>query len=200
MIITPCRLRLKITLEGSEPAIWRRVEVNDALTFFQLHRVIQEAMGWEDDHLHEFVVARQRVGTAYDDDVMFMEQEETIPERRTRLSDLLKDNKKFRYWYDFGDDWWHTVTIEKRLPADPEAPPAQLVAGENACPPEDCGGVWGYADLLGALADPDHEQHENFKDWIGGDFDPRAFDLQAHARQVTKTVRKPARAKKAAAE
>ncbi|MFZ1445914.1 MAG: plasmid pRiA4b ORF-3 family protein, partial [Candidatus Dechloromonas phosphoritropha] len=91
MIITPCRLRLKITLEGSEPAIWRRVEVNDALTFFQLHRVIQEAMGWEDDHLHEFVVARQRVGTAYDDGVMFMEQEETIPERRTRLSDLLKD-------------------------------------------------------------------------------------------------------------
>ena len=200
MIITPCRLRLKITLEGSEPAIWRRVEVNDALTFFQLHRVIQEAMGWEDDHLHEFVVARQRVGTVYDDGVMFMEQEETIPERRTRLSDLLKDNKKFRYWYDFGDDWWHTVTIEKRLPADAEAPPAQLVAGENACPPEDCGGIWGYADLLVALADPDHEEHEDFKDWIGAEFDPRAFDLQAHARQVAKTVRKPARAKKPAAE
>ena len=198
MTVTPCRLRLKITLEGSEPAIWRRVEVNDALTFFQLHRVIQQAMGWEDYHPHEFVVARQRVGTACDDD-MFMTRDVVVSERRTKLSDLLKNNRKFRYWYDFGDDWWHTVSIEKRLPADAEAPPAQLLAGENACPPEDCGGIWGYADLLDALADPNHEEHEHLKDWIGDDFDPRTFDLQAHAQRVSRTIRRPTRAKKAAA-
>jgi len=200
MTVTPCRLRLKITLEGSEPAIWRRVEVNDNLTFFQLHRVIQQAMGWEDYHLHEFEVARQRVGTRSAEDVMFMERDEMIPERSTRLGQLLEGRRKFRYWYDFGDDWWHTIAIEKRLPADREAPPAQLVGGENACPPEDCGGIWGYADLLDALADPNHEGHEDATDWLGEDFAPGAFDLQSHAKRVAATVRKSVQAKKAAPE
>ena len=200
MTVTPCRLRLKITLEGSEPAIWRRVEVNDNLTFFQLHRVIQQAMGWEDYHLHEFEVARQRVGTRSAEDVMFMERDEMIPERSTRLGQLLEGRRKFRYWYDFGDDWWHTIAIEKRLPADREAPTAQLVGGENACPPEDCGGIWGYADLLDALADPNHEGHEDATDWLGEDFAPGAFDLQSHAKRVAATVRKSVQAKKAAPE
>ena len=200
MTAIPCRLRLKITLDGSEPAIWRRVEVNDNLTFFQLHRIIQQAMGWEDYHLHEFEVARQRVGTRSAEDAMFMERDEIIPERSTRLGQLLEGRRKFRYWYDFGDDWWHTVAIEKRLPADREAPPAQLVGGENACPPEDCGGIWGYADLLDALADPNHEGHEDAMDWLSEDFAPGAFDLQSHAERVAATVRKAAQAKKAAPE
>ena len=200
MTVTPCRLRLKITLEGSEPAIWRRVEVNDNLTFFQLHRVIQQAMGWGDYHLHEFDVARQRVGTRSAEDAMFMERDEIIPERSTRLGQLLGRRRKFRYWYDFGDDWWHTIAVEKHLPADPAAAPAQLVAGENACPPEDCGGIWGYADLLDTLRDPASEGYADACQWIGDDFDPTAFDLAAHAKRVAATVRKAVQAKKDAPE
>ena len=131
---------------------------------------------------------------------MFMARDEMIPERSARLGQLLGRRRKFRYWYDSGDDWWHTIAVEKRLPADPAAPPAQLVAGENACPPEDCGGIWGYADLLDSLRDPASEDHADACDWIGDDFDPTAFDLAVHAKRVAGVIRRPAGAKKAAPE
>ena len=190
----PGRLRLKITLENFEPAIWRRVEVNDDLSFYQLHRVIQQAMGWEDCHLHEFEVARQRVGTASADDAMFMIRDVLIPERSTRLFELLEGRRKFRYWYDFGDDWWHTVVIEKRLPPEAGTPPVLLVAGENACPPEDCGGTPGYAELIEVLAHPGTPAYADAVDWLGGPFDPFTFDFSARQKKVAGTVRAKARA------
>ena len=177
------RLRLKITLEHFKPAIWRRVEVDDDLTFGDFHRVIQVAMGWDDDHLHEFQVAGQRVRMPSLDDDLFGERP-AIPEDSITLGELLEGQRKFRYWYDFGDDWWHSIAVEKRLPPDPDAPPAMLVAGTGACPPEDCGGVYGYADLLAILKDPDHEEYEETRDWLGEDFDPAAFDFAAHAARV----------------
>ncbi len=134
------RLRLRISLEDWEPPIWRRVEVNKDLTFWEFHRVIQEAMGWEDDHLHEFRAANRVVGMPGLEDELFG-REPALPEDTTTLGELLIRQRKFRYWYDFGDDWWHTITIETRLPPDPAAPRAVLVAGEGACPPEDCGGL-----------------------------------------------------------
>lgn len=186
------RLQLKITLEHLKPAIWRRVVVSDALTFQQLHKVIQYAMGWEDCHLHEFELAspRIRIGTNQPDGFMdFGDSEHLLPERTTRLADVLAGKRKLRYWYDFGDDWWHTIAIEKRLPADLAAAPAELLAGENACPPEDCGGPWGYAEMLAVAADPSDPGHEEILDWLGGDdFDPTAFDLARHATQVRAAV------------
>lgn len=192
------RLQLKIVLDHLKPAVWRRVIVNDDLTFLQLHRVIQEAMGWEDGHLHEFSVGTppMRIGTKPPIDFGGFDDEPLTPEITTRLAKMLEGRKKFRYWYDFGDDWMHTVTIEKRLPPDASAPPAQLVAGEFACPPEDCGGPYGYANLLEALADPAHPEREDYLDWLGGEFDPTEFDLGTHARRVAATV-KPRRAKAA---
>src|SRR5262249_4936275 len=87
--------------------------------------------------------------------------------------------KKFRYTYDFGDNWRHTIQVEKVLaPAAGERYP-KCVKGKRACPPEDCGGVWGYAELLEALADPKHKRHEELKEWVGGEFDPEAFDIEA---------------------
>ncbi len=186
----PGRLRLKIVLDHLKPAIWRRVEVNDNLTFWQLHRVIQQAMGWEDCHLHEFEVDRQCIGTASNDDFMQFIADVQIPERRTTLAAMLDGKRKFRYWYDFGDDWWHTIAIEKRLPPAPDAPPAVLIDGENACPPEDCGGIHGYVNLLEILDDPRREEHEDIRDWLGDDFDPDFFDCAAHARKVANVVRK----------
>lgn len=188
----PARLQLKIVLDHLKPAIWRRVVVNDDLTFLQLHKVIQSAMGWEDYHMHEFELASPRIhiGTNSPDDFgsLFGTAPRLLPERSTRLADVLTGKRKFRYWYDFGDDWWHTLSIEKRLPPDPAAPAAQLLAGEFACPPEDCGGPPGYADMLEIAADPSHPEHGRIAEWLG-DFDPEAFDLAAHARRVAGAIR-----------
>lgn len=189
------RLHLKITLEGSEPPIWRRVEVNDDISFYQLHRVIQQAMGWQDCHLHEFEVARTRVGTRSTDDMMLAVCDVMLPERSTRLFGLLDGRRKFRYWYDFGDDWWHEIVIEKRLPPDAAAKPAVLLDGAMACPPEDCGGISGYYALLDILSDPEHEEREDLLAWLGGAFDPKAFDLALRARKVGGVIRGARRVK-----
>ncbi len=112
-----------------------------------------------------------------------------LPEHSARLGETLGKRRKFRYWYDFGDDWWHTITIDKRLPGDPATPAAVFIEGENACPPEDCGGPWGYADLLEALADPDHPERSELAEWAG-DVDPGRFDAEA-ARQRLSRIRHP---------
>jgi hypothetical protein len=185
----PERLQLRIELEYLKPAIWRQVVVSEDLTFLQLHKVIQAAMGWEDCHMHEFELASPRtfIGTRLKDD-FFGDDRPMLPERTTRLADVLGRRRKFRYWYDFGDDWWHTLRVEKRLPPNPAAPAAQLLAGEFACPPEDCGGPDGYVDMLMIARDPQHPEHADIAAWLG-EFDPQAFDLAAHAGRVAKTVR-----------
>ena len=188
-------LQLRITLLNVKPPVRRRVMVSANLTFLQLHKVIQAAMGWEDYHLHEFEVGRERIGTSSKED-SFFGGEAALPENKHRLGETLANHKKFRYWYDFGDDWWHEITIEKRLDANAEDPPVRLIDGENACPPEDCGGPWGYADLCAALADTTHPEHEQMLEWVGDEFDPKAFDLQASAKQVSRCVRAPAAKKR----
>jgi hypothetical protein len=121
-----------------------------------------------------------------DSDGMFDDDEPALPEDTATLGPWLSGGraKKFRYWYDFGDDWWHSISIERRLPFDPAAPRAVLIAGKGACPPEDCGGVYGYAELIATWSDPAAEDYEDARDWLGDDFDPNAFDLAEHARRV----------------
>lgn len=194
----PERLQLKIVLDHLKPAIWRRVAVNGDISFLQLHRVIQAAMGWWDEHLHEFELTspRIRIGTNSPDGFGdFGGGPHLLPERTTRLADVLGGKKKFRYCYDFGDDWTHTVTIEKRLPPDPAAPAAQLLGGEFACPPEDCGGPGGYIGLMEAYFDPAHPEHQETMEWLDG-FDPELFDFDWHAKRVAATV-KPRKGKTA---
>ncbi len=185
------RLRLKITLERFRPAIWRRVEVDDDLSFLELHRVIQVAMGWDDAHLHEFRVAGLRIRLPGDWDSMFDDEQPALPEDTAKLGAWLSGQRKFRYWYDFGDDWWHSIAIEKRLPADPAAPRAVLLAGKGACPPEDCGGVYGYADIIATLSDPAAEDYESVREWLGDDFDPNVFDFATHAGRVAIILQRP---------
>lgn len=193
------RLQLKIVLDNLKPAIWRRVVVRDDLTFLQLHKVIQAAMGWEDYHMHEFELSspRIRIGTPTQDGFgdFFGATDHLLIEKKTRLADVLGGKRKFRYWYDFGDDWWHTISIEKRLPDDASATPAQLIAGEWACPPEDCGGPPGYVNLLDILSDVDHPDYDEMAEWAG-DVDPKAFDLDVHARHVAAAVRVKSAAKR----
>lgn len=175
--------QLKITLRDIKPPIWRRVLVSGGCTLAQLHTVIQAAMGWSDYHLHEFRVGREvRIGTA---DPEWDAPGEVRDERKVFLSSLAPEAKdKFTYAYDFGDGWEHTVLVEKLLPADPAAAVPVCLAGKGACPPEDCGGPWGYSEMLAILADPQDPEHAERLEWLGGAWDAAAFDLEATNRRL----------------
>ncbi len=172
--------QLKVTLKGIRPPIWRRIQVPGDINLGKLHRILQVVMGWSDSHLHLFTSGGMEFGVPDREFGM-----ETRNERTARLSQVVRGEKsKIVYEYDFGDSWEHVVLVEKILPPDPSVRYPTCLKGKRACPPEDCGGVWGYADLLEALADPKHEQHQEMRRWIGGDFDPEAFDLDAVNRQL----------------
>ncbi|HEX8489271.1 MAG TPA: plasmid pRiA4b ORF-3 family protein, partial [Propionibacteriaceae bacterium] len=145
-------LQLKVTLSGSKPPIWRRLVVPESTTLAQLHEVIQIALGWTDSHLHEFEVDGKLYGPAGD-------WAETLSEN-VRVSRVVAVGDRFTYVYDFGDDWRHTIHFEKRLPAGSGEGRPRCVAGRRAGPPEDCGGIYGYQELLDAIADPEHADGE----------------------------------------
>ena len=144
----------------------------------RLHDLIQIVMGWTNSHLHQFIVGRTFYGAPdpeFGDTGM-----EMLNEKRFTVADLAPAaKKKFIYEYDFGDGWQHEVLVEELLPADAAFKHPVCLAGENACPPEDCGGMGGYYDLLEILADPKHPEHEEMKEWIGGDWDAQRFNLNA---------------------
>lgn len=191
---------LRITLRGTKPPIWRRVAVEADVTLAELHEIVQIAMGWLDGHLHQFrmkikvvpprpaEIARIAQSGGWEglearlrDERIFcdlcfdgMDGED---ERQVRLSELCpKVKDKLLYDYDFGDGWEHSVEVTKMRPPKDGVRYPTCLAGKRACPPEDCGGVWGYYDMLAALADPKHLEHEHYSEWLGGDFDSDLFD------------------------
>ncbi len=173
--------QLKITLQHLHPPIWRRVLVADNTTLAKLNFIIQIAMGWTNSHLHDFTLRGGRYSEPSPDD-----WEPVKDEARFTLREVApRARTKIVYQYDFGDSWYHDVVVEKsRLPVEPKMKYPVCVAGQYACPPEDVGGVWGYANFLEALADPDHPEHEMYTEWIGGEFDPEAFDLNAVNKEL----------------
>jgi hypothetical protein len=181
---TPDIYQIKVTLLGTKPPIWRRLQVPADLTLAQLHNVLQIAMGWDDEHMHEFRLGQRRFGRPEPvDPCMRMPRVES--ERTARLSAVLeRAGAKMIYSYDFGDSWEHSIVLEKQLPADPNTTYPVCTDGQLACPPEDCGGIPGFYDLLDALDDPNHERHEELRDWIGEDFDPQAFSLDSVNRKL----------------
>lgn len=169
--------RMKVTLRGIRPPIWRRFLVPSDITLKRLHDSLQAVMGWTDSHLHQFEAQGVRYGTPdreFDD--------AKISENKIALNDVLCRTKdRLIYEYDFGDSWIHDVVFEAVLPPGKNGRYPIIEAGRRACPPEDCGGCYGYMELLEALSNPKHPEHENLVDWIGGSFDPEAFDvLQAN--------------------
>lgn len=168
--------QLKITLDDVRPPIWRRLLVGEDTSLFNLHEIIQVAMGWQDYHLHMFTVDGQIYGDPEDDE---FGDRGTKNETRYRLNKLdLGEKDKFKYEYDFGDGWGHTILVEKILPAEKGERYPVCLTGKRACPPEDVGGVWGYENFLEAIANPEHKEHDEYLEWSGGAFDPDAFDLE----------------------
>lgn len=165
--------QLKVTLHDTKPPIWRRVLVDGASTLDHVHEVIQAAFGWWNSHLHEFEIGETRYGAPDPDDDWGLP---TNDESKVRLDSVASQGSRLEYVYDFGDWWRHKIVVEKVRPADPTTSVPACVDGRRACPPEDCGGTWGYRELVEILADPAHPEHDERQEWIGGPFDPEAFD------------------------
>ncbi len=180
--------QFKITLKETKPPIWRKIQVPSSYTFWDLHVAIQDVMGWQDYHLHEFQIkdlngTKVFVGIPTDDDMMadFMEDHKVLPGWKHKLSKFLSITEpSFLYVYDFGDDWQHTIKLEKVLPAEEGVTYPRCIGGKRNSPPEDCGGPWGYENLLEVLSDPGNAEYEEMKEWAdsmkGGPFDPEAFN------------------------
>jgi hypothetical protein len=166
--------RLKVTLRGCRPPIWRRFVVPSDIPLKRLHDAIQAVMGWTDNHLHQFEAGGILYGTS---DPEFGVRR--MSEKRTPLDRVLRRPKdRMRYEYDFGDSWEHDILLEAILPAEAGGIYPRVEAGRRACPPEDVGGVYGYADFLEALGDPSHPEHREVLEWVGGSFDPEAFTVR----------------------
>lgn len=187
--------QLKLTLRDTKPPIWRRVQVAGDISFIKLHQVIQLLMSWEDYHLWSFEIDR----------VSYEPKDPTAPKgflpdfgeparsAAAKLVDVVGDQLiKFNYTYDFGDNWEVDLKVEKILAPEEGAVAvyAHCLDGKRAAPPEDCGGVWGYASLLEILSDPNHEEHESMLEWIGGEWDAEAFDSDAVNRELARRFNK----------
>lgn len=179
-------LRLKITLEGLRPPVWRRIEIPCTATFWDLHVAIQDAMGWNDSHLHMFQVtlplseAKFEIGIPYDG--LDLEDPEMLLGWHVFAAEVLTlVNRQCRYQYDFGDDWHHRVLLEKIVPRVADTAYPRCIGGKRACPPDDVGGVMGYALALAAIADPADEEHDDWVGWMPAGFDPGQFDPAAVA-------------------
>jgi hypothetical protein len=173
--------QFKITLKGTKPPIWRRILVPETYTFWDLHVAIQDAMGWDDYHLHEFTLLspktgrKVKIGIPSDEDVDY--GWEVLAEWNQKIAHYFSsENSKADYVYDFGDGWEHSIKLEKILPRETGVAYPRCIGGKRACPPEDCGGIGGYAEFLEAIGDPANELHEDMLDWVGGSFDPDDFD------------------------
>lgn len=163
--------RLRISLMDTEPEIWRVVEVPLASSLAALHLVIQAAIGWEESHLYEFEADGQRYG---------------LPEPGWGDLEAAKDAKlgvlaergvsELLYIYDMGDSWEHLITIEAIEPVTPDSVYPRLIAGARRGPPEDIGGFPGYENFLEAIADPNHEEHDELMEWYGGPYDAADID------------------------
>ena len=168
--------QLKVTLNDSKPPIWRRILVPDSISLHQLHTILQIVMGWTNSHLHQFIIDDEYYGEPDEEDGY---SEELKNEKRYRLNQFVaRKGFKFIYEYDFGDSWEHTVHVEAILPVQKGAQYPVCLKGKRACPPEDVGGVWGYEELLEAVSNSKHPEHEEMLEWFDEDFDPEFFDIE----------------------
>lgn len=172
----PLIYNVKISLDGIKPLIWRTLLIQSDLFLHDFHKILQTTMGWENSHLHEFIKNGKTFGIA-DDSVE--DGDHFIDYTSVRVVDLLKsEGDSFKYIYDFGDYWIHTISVEKIYPNNDDYYYPICIEGERNCPPENCGGVIGYMDLIEIIVHPGHPQREKILDWLGDDYDPNFFDQE----------------------
>jgi len=173
--------QFKITLKGISPIIWRRIQVPSKYSFWDLHVAIQDSMGWFDCHLHAFRLKRPHgqkmleIGIPTDD----FDDIEILPGWDELVANyFIEPGKTAEYEYDFGDSWHHEILLEGVLLKEKGLKYPVCIDGQRACPSEDCGGIWGYENLLEILRDPNHEEYESMMEWLSGwygKYDPEAF-------------------------
>lgn len=181
---------LRITLDDVEPAVVRRLEVPLTIRLDRLHLALQAAMGWTNSHLYE--IRARDVGWGMPDPDF---GDGPLDASKARLADVMEDVgvKSLKYLYDFGDGWEHTIRVERITDPVPGIVYPRLIEAVGRCPPEDVGGPWGYSEFREAIADPNHEEHAERLEWVGGTFDPADTDAEALAQAVGKLARKWAR-------
>ncbi|MFF2112534.1 plasmid pRiA4b ORF-3 family protein [Rhodococcus koreensis] len=192
----PATFQVRVHLDDAKPPIWRRLLLSSELMLDELHAVLQQAMGWTDSHLHQFLVGENKVdrfAEQFHMQFMLDEGADGVLENRVRLDELPAEPKdRLFYRYDFGDGWEHTLVMEKVLPRADDEPPALCIGGARACPPEDCGGIWGYHHLLQDLGIPPPP--------AGSDDRPqgRARRIRSHLFLGRGDQRRPARSRRTA--
>jgi len=170
--------QIKIALKGSKPRIWRRVLVPSDLLLPDFHTIIQITMGWTNSHLHQFIKNKTFYSQRMPDDG-FWDEMNNVDYSKVEISDLLKKEKdRMIYQYDFGDNWEHEIILEKIEDNVAGKNIPTCLTGKHNCPPEDCGGLWGYYDMLEVLQNPEHEEYDDYLEWLGEDFDPKYFDKE----------------------
>jgi hypothetical protein len=177
--------QIKVELEGIKPPIWRRFLVHSDLNLRMLHAIIQIAFGWQNSHLHQFMIAGEFYSDARMNEDRFLDEKPVLDEWTTHISvafTLARD--RIMYEYDFGDSWIHIVEFEKKVEGEMDVALAKCVEGARAAPPDGCGGPYGYEELRKALFDPKHEEHDSMVEWLGRPFDPEKCDVEEISRYL----------------
>ncbi|HIE45615.1 MAG TPA: plasmid pRiA4b ORF-3 family protein [Flavobacteriaceae bacterium] len=168
------QLKIHLSPNYIKPPIWRRVLVKSDITFYELHQIIQVAMGWTNSHLWDFNFGDFSITMPSKDD----DWRDVVDANSIKISKLLnKEKDKINYTYDYGDSWEHKITLEKIVVEDKKQIYPVCIKGKRACPPEDCGGSWGYESMLETISDKKHPEHEDMLEWIGGGFDSEEFEI-----------------------
>lgn len=177
--------QLNISLDNIRPEIWRRFQIRSDANLLRLHDAIQSVMGWEDYHLYAF----EACGVEYGDPYRVDPELEMLDASQFTVEFLFpRIGSKLHYIYDFGDNWRHTIKLEKRLEPEPGVKYPLCMDGERSCPPEDCGGIGGYAELLDILANPNHEEHQTMRQWTGARWNPERFDCDKVNKRLSRRV------------
>jgi hypothetical protein len=177
--------QLKVTLDGIRPPIWRRVQVRGNISLFKLHKILQVVMGWDDYHLHQFVIKGESYSVISREADML--GDDFTDEKEVKLSKVIPEEKfKFTYEYDFGDGWGHTILVEKIFWPLEELKAPVCLKGKRSAPPEDCGGEGGYYHLLKVIGNPNHPEHADMLEWLEHEYDPEYFDADVVSERLKK--------------
>ena len=171
--------QLQIVLKSSKPKIWRRIQIQSDVLLSDFHKILQTTMGWTNSHLHQFIKDRRFYTIRLQDDDTWDELDNTDYTGMTVWDLLKKEKEKIVYEYDFGDGWEHDIILEKVLPINKTLKIPICTGGKMNCPPEDCGGIRGYLELMEILKQPEHPEYVSYIEWLGGEFDPFHFDKDA---------------------